>query len=286
MKKNLYVPSEETKSQYLARFLSDKRKMGKVHSVFKTSFNIMVDGDLINFSSQGMTLSAYGCILNQETMKQLVSAAKPGDLVRVQGEHITFYTIQEVLEVDLSEIGTTDLSIPDLQLSQKEITQTGMYAGLDSFTFAEKIGLKNEKQTQATFQTLQTLPQQDEKSVEEAVVYLIGRGQGLTPSGDDMLLGYTMVRKAFNRQDSFDQIVEKALKDKSTTDISAAHYQALLAGYVSSLFISLILNVETATKEEVNALIKNIGRYGHTSGYDTLFGFYLGLQSLASEVAA
>lgn len=283
MKNNIVIPKKETKSHFLTFILSDQRKMGKVHSVFKTSFNVMVEGQLLNFSTQGMTLSAYGCVLAQDTMEQLVNACKPGDLVRVQGERFTFYTMKEVIEINLSEIEKTDLSIPKIQQSPKDIQQTGMYLGLDTFVFDEKIGLEKEGKTQEVFEILQKLSKDNNRAIEEAVAHLIGRGQGLTPSGDDILLGYTMIRKAFKETDYFSEILRKVVEDKSTTDISAAHYNALLAGHVSGLFISLILSVETATQEEVNQLIDDIGRYGHTSGYDTLFGFYLGLQSLFNE---
>lgn len=119
--------------------------------------------------------------------------------------------------------------------------------------------------------------------IKSSVHHLIGRGKGLTPSGDDLLIGYTMIRKAFIGRDYFEEILRQGVETQSTTDISEAFYGGVLNGYVSSLFISLILAVQQKTYEEAKTLIDRIVHYGHTSGYDTLFGFYLGLQSLIND---
>jgi len=51
-------------------------------------------------------------------------------------------------------------------------------------------------------------------------------------------------------------------------------------GYVSEDWIALIQRLDSNGKEEILSIISKISRTGHTSGYDMLFGFYLGLLSL------
>lgn len=274
---------KEVVSRYFLQLLPKKRVMGRVHSIFNTSFNIVVEDQLFNFSEHGMALSAYGCVLTKNKMHQLLNACRPGDLVRIKEKIFTFYTKNGVFEIDLSEAEEVDLSIPKLTISPKEITQTGIYTALQTIPFDEKIGLENNKRTKDALQVLKTFSTQLSSRVNSSIHYLIGRGQGLTPSGDDVLIGYTMIRKAFVGRDDFEETLQKNLNMQRTTDISEAFYGALFNGFTSSLFISLILSVESATEEKAISLTNRIIRYGHTSGYDTLLGFYLGLYSLIEE---
>lgn len=93
-----------------------------------------------------------------------------------------------------------------------------------------------------------------------------------------------MIRKSFLEKDNFQEYVKEKLKVQKTTDISEAYYNALFSGYVSSLFLTFLSAFETNETLNTNQLIKLIGKYGHTSGYDTLLGMYLGLQSLINEM--
>ena len=274
---------KEIISYYFSRLLPKQRVMGKIHSIFNTSFNIVAEDQLFNFSEYGMALSAYGCVLTRNKMRQLLNSCRPGDLVRIKEKIFTVYTRKGIFEIDLSDAEEVDLSVPKLTISRKEITQTGIYTALQAIPFGEEMGLENSNETADAFQVLKKLSTQSRHEVNSSIHYLIGRGQGLTPSGDDVLIGYTMIRKAFIGRDDFEEILQQNLNTQSTTDISEAFYDALFNGFISSLFISLILAVENATEEETIRLTNRIIRYGHTSGYDTLFGFYLGLQSLIEE---
>lgn len=276
---------KETKSSFLSLSLPVERKMGKVHSVFKTSFNVMIDETLVNFSQQGMSLSAHGCLLDNQTMNQLLDACKPGDLVRLtDGQVFSFYTTKGILKVDLSKMTEIDLSIPKITLPLSDIPDTNVYSVLDLMSFEQLIGLETEGQAQEAFEVLRTLPNRSEQEIKENVKFLIGRGKGLTPSGDDILGGFTMMRKAFLENDAFELILKEAIQKRSTTDISKAYYEGIITGFISSLFGTLIEALENTNEVEVQELIRLIGKYGHTSGYDTLFGMYLGLQSLIIQM--
>ena len=113
--------------------------------------------------------------------------------------------------------------------------------------------------------------------------YLIGRGGGLTPSGDDLVVGFTMAQKIFNDTSDWDQLLKEMLTQRNTTDISKAYYKAALEGYFSELFIVLVRALEWASEESVENIISLVRTYGHTSGTDTLFGFTLGLRSIINE---
>lgn len=275
---------KETKSRFLSLSLPAERKMGKIHSVFVTSFNVMVEGRLFNFSQQGMSLSAHGCIVDRDTMGQLLEACRPGDLVKVNKGMFSFYTPKEVFKVDTTGMAEMDLSIPEMKISPTSLSQSYLYAALQSIPFQEKIGLEWEDNVMQAVRTLKKLSGRSKEERKRMFDFLIGRGKGLTPSGDDILVGFTMIRKSVIGTDGFEEELQDNLESHNTTDISKAYYEAMFSGYVSSLFVSLIRSLESGKQANVSQLIEHIGYYGHTSGYDTLFGVYLGLQSLIHEM--
>lgn len=275
---------KETKSSFLSLSLPDKRQIGKVHSVFATSLNIMVNNQLINFSQEGMSLSAHGCILGKKKMGTLLELCRPKDIVKVENDKITFYTKQGVESVDLSDFTEMDLSLTKINIADQSIAGTSVFQSLKAVSFEEEIGIACDGKAKAVFDILNNIATSSEEEKNKAVTFLIGRGKGLTPSGDDILSGFIMIRKSFLEKDNFQEYVKEKLKVQKTTDISEAYYNALFSGYVSSLFLTFLSAFETNETLNTNQLIKLIGKYGHTSGYDTLLGMYLGLQSLINEM--
>lgn len=284
-KKQVFLTSgkkQEVISSYMVASLPEKLTTGNIHSIFKTSLNIKVNNRLYNFSTLGMPLSAHGCLLAPHTVQHLLAASKVGDLFRVSDEIITFYTTAEIIKIDVSTLAAVDLSIPAVQLSLASISERPLFKVLSKISFSEKIGLESRGNNQDAFEMLQNPAAYEKTEVETFVQLLIGRGKGLTPSGDDILMGYLLVRKAFGRMLYIEPFLQQKVNESLTTDISEAYYRALFAGSASSLFVELILSLED-TKEDVEELIHTISLYGHTSGYDTLFGCYLGLRSLINE---
>lgn len=277
---NKHALGTRVKSNYFTLSLPIQRKLGEVHSVFQTSFNVAVAGKLLNFSQEGMALSAYGCLLPEREMAAIIEGCKPKDLVRVHGEMVTIYTASEVFAIDLSKHQEIDLAIPKIALPKEELVQSAVFSVLSELDFENHIGLESSGPTQEVFQILQTAQEQDPIEIRSALRHLIGCGKGLTPSGDDFLIGYSMIRKALIGGNVVEDTLREVVSENSTTDISKAFYQALFDGYASSLFIALIKSVEDTDKAGISALVERIIRYGHTSGYDSLFGFYLGLQSV------
>jgi hypothetical protein len=113
----------------------------------------------------------------------------------------------------------------------------------------------------------------------EAVLHWLGRGPGLTPSGDDVIVGviatlwsagaFTSGRLATLRRS-----LDHAASER-TTDISAEYlYHAcrgMVAGPLHQLLTTLHRRDSPATIEAVNRL----RNFGHTSGIDSVLGVIL-----------
>ena len=278
-----YLSKAEVKSPFFFRNFTSNRKMGRIHSIFKTSFNIVLDDKILNFSTKGMPVSPHGCILDKDKIDQILESGKTGDIVRVENNVVTFYTRKIIFKVDFSEIEEIDLTVPVILLPLEEIGQTVLFKQLEKIAFENHIGLKQDKTAQKCLEILRNVHDRTSEEIRQTIKYLIGRGAGLTPSGDDVLLGFTMIRRAFDAEDYFEKLLKERTLESNTTAISMAYYESLFAGYINSLFVGLISSIEKENINTIQSIIELVARYGHTSGYDTLFGVFLGLQSLLNE---
>lgn len=100
------------------------------------------------------------------------------------------------------------------------------------------------------------------------------RGRGLTPSGDDFLLGWLLVQqlKQDNREIN-ELIMQKAQSPDYTTDVSRHYLRQAATGCYSQALLNLAKALLETTNEQVMAhRIADIIAHGHSSGADTLAG--------------
>ena len=109
---------------------------------------------------------------------------------------------------------------------------------------------------------------------------LIGAGAGLTPSGDDFLLGCLFVLALYRRPqfarlcDAIDGHLHK------TTDIS----RAMLAHGCAGRFSHALLSLARADRPDALAFaLRQAADHGHSSGHDMLTGMYFAIQQEAAR---
>ncbi len=114
---------------------------------------------------------------------------------------------------------------------------------------------------------------------------LAGLGGGLTPSGDDYLVGIMYAVWTAGGADEAaaicGQIAEVA--GRRTTPLSRAWLRAAAAGEASSLWHELVGGLVMRDLRSVQAVTRRMLALGHTSGADSLAGFLQGLQALCVQ---
>ena len=119
-----------------------------------------------------------------------------------------------------------------------------------------------------------------------AISALIGLGPGLTPSGDDLLVGYmaglwSTVRDRSEREQFISSLGKRIIRlSRMTNDISRTYLYHAVRGQVSSRLANL---TETICRAENPERLLDIAeaamRVGHTSGMDTVTGMLAGLMA-------
>ncbi len=126
----------------------------------------------------------------------------------------------------------------------------------------------------------------DARDVEAAARALIGLGPGLTPAGDDALIGWLAGMALLPADAVRDGLVQAAHRVicaclTRTTDVSRAHLEDALAGQFShslSLFANALVEERQALDRVLHAL-QELARFGASSGLDAAAGLLAALST-------
>ncbi len=118
---------------------------------------------------------------------------------------------------------------------------------------------------------------------EPHVRALLGRGPGLTPSGDDALAGALLVGHGLRRGTRLAAAVRSRLG--ATTAVSAALLEAAADGYAARSVVTLVDAVLSGDASGVRAALPAVLDIGHTSGRDLVTGVAAAVEAM-DEMAA
>lgn len=119
----------------------------------------------------------------------------------------------------------------------------------------------------------------------EEVLWLIGRGPGLTPSGDDAVVGLlAAVISTGGLDPEAAGAVTGMLEQRGTrltTDVSLAYLDCALRGEFGRSVTDVIAAL--GDPDTLGPAVQRLARHGHTSGVDLLLGLIIGLEPATSQ---
>lgn len=133
------------------------------------------------------------------------------------------------------------------------------------------------------------LARRDLDHVTRCVASLVGRGPGLTPSGDDALVGLLAVLHRLAPADERSLALlgpTVAARLHRTADISAHYLRLAVAGHFGERLIALCDALAAASPAEVETAAAAVIATGATSGADALLGVLSGVRLVAAAVGA
>ena len=125
----------------------------------------------------------------------------------------------------------------------------------------------------------------DAQPVTSVLKGCVGRGGGLTPSGDDLVLGCLLTlshcRGWFGADESIEQLSANLVAEaaRGTTTLSANLIAMAVLGQADERLIAALTGVVTG-KPEPAAVANGLAAWGNSSGADALVGMTLVLTSL------
>lgn len=250
---------------------------GVIHSIFEHSFNIKFQEVLLHIGDNQHSLSCLGVQIPHHLLNDILIDIEIADLVIWKDNLISIYTRENIYQIDLKSMELVDLKM--IHPPYDHLNKSLFYQQMLNEDFSKKIGIHSDEAFQDYISLLICFYDKEHSDeLKKAVNYLIGRGKGLTPSGDDILIGFLSCLKFLQRDEYVSTILNEVL-DK-TTAISQAYIKSLIHGYVNEDF-KYFLSLHQS--EDLNSIVKakeTVEKMGHTSGYDTLYGFQLGLSQI------
>lgn len=113
---------------------------------------------------------------------------------------------------------------------------------------------------------------------------LVGLGGGLTPAGDDFLVGLLAVLQVCGAREAFDTLLAKLRgRLQETPVLSRAFLQRALEGEFSKPVLELFTALEQGGQKEITKAASRLCAIGHTSGCDLLGGIVYGFDQIETE---
>lgn len=255
-----------------------------VHSVFKNGLNLISENNVLFIGTDKNGELPFALHLSFKDTKELLKLVKVGDKFfydpqtnQLKSEYISLsfkYTIFYRSQM---------LPQEEIKLDQVETVLAEAEKISDNNGFKENLPLSLDDLTEDKTdfaKAIKGLFSSDKDSIRESLVFFIGRGVGLTPSGDDLLVGLLSIDSAYTLlSNDFRLILLDLLETKERTTIIAATY---LRYAIKHLYSTTLLSFASELSEkhkgnQIKVDFKNILTNGSTSGLDTMTGILLGL---------
>ncbi len=249
----------------------------EVHSVFESAVNLASGHRLITCTTapiaaphglevSGPDLAQLQALGRQRQAERLHWSAEKRELTSESGSvAITASSQLEVFDPSLPVLGVGSLGA-GVKLLRELLDRTGLSTG---FGDQWRMLSQGDSVTRAVQSLLSC-------TVDESVQYWLGRGPGLTPSGDDLLLG---VIAALWCAGSLSGSGAVALRDElepiarqRTTRVSVEYLHHACSGRVIGSLRDLLVALDRADPTRIVGAVDRLRRFGHTSGADCLLG--------------
>ncbi|MGG5372940.1 DUF2877 domain-containing protein [Enterococcus sp. AZ196] len=247
----------------------------RVHSKFGRSFNIQDETcqHLAVVSTEQSAIVPNGIYLRATDFEQLSAEINVDDCLIIQNQTLRFTNSQLLLSGKTYQTFQSrrtkkiDAAIwADYECCIRRLEkETGYQEGLNAVFASEHRFVS----------AIDALCADQLSQQRQALHFLIGRGPGLTPSGDDMIIGHLAARLLLDKQN---QKLQTYLRTKMTavedltTDVSK-HY---LLCSLNQRFNQSVLSLQEALVDpnrQLQHAIHTVLKTGHTSGADFLAGF-------------
>ena len=275
----------------------EKEGKGKLHSIFETSINLKFGERLINISCNHTVMPPFGIQIPEYGIKKITANIENGEEIIFDSKEKSLLFQDMELKLNLrgwiygSKILPVKADKKNIEKNIKEIL--GYFLGnndKNGFGIGNKRFVKvitdveNSTLNEEVLVKINNIRKDVEAGKTEIknYNYFLGRGEGLTPGGDDFIIGIMAAMNFLNHKKT-EKLKKELMQDiyMKTTDISAEYlYYGSHSCFSLNIteFCKKLLFDNINSEEEKKALYKsyeNLIKNGHTSGVDTLMGILL-----------
>lgn len=288
-------------SDEISRIFTTNPK-GHVHSVFNTSFNLSFGGHLVHVGALKNGLAPFGIGMEQ-TNAHLLTALVVADLEVYWDRDSMSIRFPKGISLSLGEANWTKHKmqpfiygypslVENYTFLAKKLLQDDWKTGLAESEEEKKRIVDYLLDSSSTTGGIQVLEKLDalknlvdhhELDAENVFDYWIGRGLGLTPSGDDCITGICAVLSALEGADqAFLHNLRSYMDERGrerTTHIALEYLLYATENKFHSHLLQLCYVLDNPRGSEFLKALEELKEIGHTSGTDTLVGMLIGIKA-------
>lgn len=256
----------------------------RIHSQFESGCNLALPPFLCFIGNKNEALVPYGILLDKEDLPVFLEQAASSGCFRWNEKERALYLDSIRLCLKNTRIYSSFIQKKDYSIDREGLSMferlidwnlpTGFGESIGSFLMTEK------KEVEELYQVFIKPKEEAEKTIKR----WIGRGRGLTPSGDDFLMGLLyMDRICPILEMPFLQSLKTLIDHQYTTDISGHYYHCALEGYFNYVLVELLDALIQKNSPQMKRCIDRIKMIGSTSGCDMLSGMAAGVNYIKGE---
>ena len=259
--------------------------LGRIHSRYARILNIETpDGELLTLQGPGLLQAPCAASL-AVAIDSLPTRLAPGDLVAqtLRTPAALYLTSADATRWDghlaplpnLSRAALRDAAVNLAQWLKRRVPDQGIVPVLDALK--GRASLLHRRFCDALAPMFANC-NISAAYIEAMAAQVIGLGDGLTPSGDDLLVGFLAVWRITGRAP-----VRLGSLAAQTTDLSAAFLHCALDGHFSEPVARLMRALYSMETGDWQTRAADLARVGHSSGVDAMVGIVIASQVLAAD---
>jgi hypothetical protein len=275
--------------------------IGEVHSTFERAFNVLISGELVGIARRDVPNGPFNIITDVEPNDSMQSLVEKGERIRVD-EYLLSFGKGLTISLNGAEIWQPRHSVKkpiDIKLVKRNLSLVKEIASSRNEGFGQLVhhieniisgtsfnGDQLNQVSRSGLPNIITLvsavKSEDFELVRQSAKNLVGLGQGLTPSGDDLLAGFMAgfrwTVNSFNGDvHSVDEINRTiAHVAEGTTMLSKQLLTRAADGEVNEAVEGLLEAILACQTEDVKSATEKVLVIGETSGVDSIAGILLG----------
>lgn len=256
-----------------------------LHSLFDHSLNLRAGDILINVSANSDILPPYGLVLEKEDFDCFQRSLKESfHLAREEGglwmgdawfslDHVQVYESQLAPLVQKIRGEHVDALVSQVQASKKENGWDLDFELLIQLFKRKKAGFNPSDLEKKLLLLADEILEKPAKEEGLSLEYFLGRGRGLTPAGDDFLVGLMAMFSAHQANPEFLKKLQKRLLEKPDYYTNEISQQFLLEGTRGRFSQSVHRLIQMLSQDPYDKeIVEGVLGYGGTSGVDILVG--------------
>lgn len=226
-----------------------------LHSRFSQAVNFVhTDGELLTLYRYGKGMAPGGVLLSTTQFSNFAHVSwitKQGNTLR--GNDVTIHS-HRILRLQLNSASVTPVDLSSY--TQQSGLSGALNQPLDTMPYYPEIITQLERWHHGAIPDWR---------------WLIGRGPGLTPSGDDMLTGIVAVLHVVGFSAQLLHFLPPAAQlAQLTTSVSCSYLNSARIGEFSTPLLKVMRSLQTGCNSR--SAIRRLLAVGHTSGADILLG--------------